>query len=350
MTGPEHYIAAEELLEGQPVVQVWSAILIVAGALILALELKPPRAARLPLRSGDDATDAAVTRRGLAGTLRAAATGIDGISSAAVRVRRRARPRDRGLRRPGTARRRRAQRTSHPGAARPPGRPGPAPSAAPHGARHHAEPLMHADRTNRVALTLFGLLVLIAGAAGMTASTGVFGTAFSKRTLFANRVSTYIGHHGTWVWAAAAGVCLLIALAALRWIVALLISTDRAGDIPIPVSTQQGTTILQPAALTGALTREISTYHGVDTTRARIIGDASAPEIVIAVTASQSADLPALHRRIETEALAHTRQALGKTDAHPAQPRRQPPAPPKQARSPCSSWGRAKMASLTAGN
>jgi hypothetical protein len=173
---------------------------------------------------------------------------------------------------------------------------------------------MHADRTNRFALTLFGLLILIAGAAGMTASTGVFGAAFAKRTLFANRVSTYIGHHGTWVWAAAAGVCLLIALAALRWIVALLISTDRAGDIPIPVSTQEGTTILQPAALTGALTREISTYHGVDTTRSRIIGDASAPEIVIAVTASQSADLHALHRRIETEALAHTRQALGKTD------------------------------------
>ena len=53
---------------------------------------------------------------------------------------------------------------------------------------------MHADRTNRVALTLFGLLVLLAGAAGLTASTGVFGAAFSKRTLFANRVSTYIGH------------------------------------------------------------------------------------------------------------------------------------------------------------
>lgn len=71
------------------VVQVWSAILIAAGALILALELKPRRATRLPLRSAHDATDAAVTRGGLAGTLRAAATGIDGISSAAVTVRRR---------------------------------------------------------------------------------------------------------------------------------------------------------------------------------------------------------------------------------------------------------------------
>jgi hypothetical protein len=71
------------------VVQVWSAVLIVIGALILALELKPRRVTRLPLRSNDDATDAAVTRGGLAGMLRAAATGVDGISSAAVIVRRR---------------------------------------------------------------------------------------------------------------------------------------------------------------------------------------------------------------------------------------------------------------------
>ena len=42
------------------VVRVWSAILIIVGALILALELKPRRVIRLPLRSGDDATDAAL--------------------------------------------------------------------------------------------------------------------------------------------------------------------------------------------------------------------------------------------------------------------------------------------------
>ena len=153
---------------------------------------------------------------------------------------------------------------------------------------------MHADRTNRVALTLFGLLVLLAGVAGMTASAGAFGTGFSRRALFANRVSSYIGHHGTWIWGAAAGICLLIALAALRWILVLLISTDRAGDIPIPVSTQEGTTIVQPAALTGALTREIGTYHGVDSARGRIIGDASDPELIITVTASQSPDVHAV--------------------------------------------------------
>jgi hypothetical protein len=72
----------------QLVIQLWSGILIVIGLAILAVELKPPRATRLPLRSSHDATDAALTRRGLAGALRTAATGIDGISAAAVTLRR----------------------------------------------------------------------------------------------------------------------------------------------------------------------------------------------------------------------------------------------------------------------
>lgn len=71
------------------VITVWSVILIVAGALVLALELKPPRVARLRLRSAAENTNAGVTRSGLAGALRAAALDIDGISSAAVTVRRR---------------------------------------------------------------------------------------------------------------------------------------------------------------------------------------------------------------------------------------------------------------------
>jgi hypothetical protein len=171
---------------------------------------------------------------------------------------------------------------------------------------------MHADRTNRFALTFFGLLVLLIGAAGLAASVGAFGHSFSHRTLFANRVSTYIGHHGEWVWPAAAGVSLVIALLALRWILALMISTDRAGDIPIPVATSDGTTVLRPAAVTGALMREIGTYHGVDNAHGRIIGDGAAPEIVVEVTARQGADLHALYQRIEEEAFAHARQALDK--------------------------------------
>jgi len=71
------------------VVRVWSAILIAIGVTLLVVELKPRRVTRLPLRSDDDCTQAVLTRRGVARTLRAAATGIDGITAAAVTVRRR---------------------------------------------------------------------------------------------------------------------------------------------------------------------------------------------------------------------------------------------------------------------
>jgi hypothetical protein len=173
---------------------------------------------------------------------------------------------------------------------------------------------MHADRTNRVALIVFGLLFLVIGAGGLIASLGVFSKEFSHRTLFDNRVGTYVGHNGSWIWPAAAGVCLVIGLLALRWIVALLVSTDRAGDIRIPVASHEGTTVLPPTALTGALTREIGAYHGVEAARSHIIGDPGDPDVVLTVTASQSADLHALHQRIEDEAIAHARQALGSDD------------------------------------
>lgn len=173
---------------------------------------------------------------------------------------------------------------------------------------------MHADRTNRFVLGLFGLLILAVGAAAMTASFGGFGSGFARRALFDNRVSSYIGQNGTWVWAAAAFVCLLMALAALRWILVLLVSTDRASDLTVPGGNDQGTTKLPPAALTGALAGEIEAYHGVDAAKGRVIGSGNEPRVVVAVTASQSADLAALHRRTEALALAHARQALGKPD------------------------------------
>ena len=55
----------------------------------LVLEFKPPRVTRLPLLAVCQATDATVSRRGLARILRTEATGVDGITGATVRVRRR---------------------------------------------------------------------------------------------------------------------------------------------------------------------------------------------------------------------------------------------------------------------
>jgi Asp23 family, cell envelope-related function/Family of unknown function (DUF6286) len=63
-----------------------AGVLIVIGLVLMGLEVKRRRATRLPLEAADQATDAAVTRRGLARMLRAEATRVDGITGATARV------------------------------------------------------------------------------------------------------------------------------------------------------------------------------------------------------------------------------------------------------------------------
>jgi Family of unknown function (DUF6286) len=83
---PAWYRWSEQTTWNRAVVKTWSIILIAVGLLLLILELKRPKVTRLALNSDDAATDAAITRKGLAGTLRAAATDVDGVSKASVTV------------------------------------------------------------------------------------------------------------------------------------------------------------------------------------------------------------------------------------------------------------------------
>jgi hypothetical protein len=172
--------------------------------------------------------------------------------------------------------------------------------------------MMHADRTNRLALTIFGLVVLAAGVFALAASVGALGGTYAHGDLLANRAAHWVGAHGSWFWWAVAGACLIILLLALRWIITLLLSTDRAGDITITRSGRQGGTTMRPAAITGAITREIDTYRGTSAAKARVLGEPGRPELAVTVTAAATADLAALRHRIETHALAHARQALGR--------------------------------------
>lgn len=169
---------------------------------------------------------------------------------------------------------------------------------------------MHADRTNRAVLVVFGVLLLAVGIAGLGASVGWFGTSFSHHVLFDNRVSRYVGNHGTWLWPLLAVACVVAILIVLRWLVALLLSTDRAGDVLLPGDRSAGRTMLRPGALASAVRAEIESYRGVEAVKARVLGDPSRPELVITASVAASADLDAVRRRIEAEALTHARQAM----------------------------------------
>lgn len=68
------------------VVRFWSIVLIVVGLLLLLIELKPRRDNRIRIAADHEATDAAITRRGLRGAVTSAATSVDGIENARVKA------------------------------------------------------------------------------------------------------------------------------------------------------------------------------------------------------------------------------------------------------------------------
>lgn len=70
-------------------VRTTAVVLVVLGLLLLLVALKPRRPSRLPLSSGDQHVDAALTRRSLRTLLQSAAGRVDGISGARAKVSRR---------------------------------------------------------------------------------------------------------------------------------------------------------------------------------------------------------------------------------------------------------------------
>ena len=170
---------------------------------------------------------------------------------------------------------------------------------------------MHADRTNRALLIVLALLLLAVGLDAGAASIGVYGTATKNSTLMDNPTGHYFGAHGVWLWPVVAVAALIIGLLALRWLIALLFSTDRSGDLLIHPSTGAGRTTLANGALTDAVVGEIEGYRGVNAVRARLIGDPEDPELVVTAGLEETADFTGLRQRIETEALTHARQAVG---------------------------------------
>lgn len=171
---------------------------------------------------------------------------------------------------------------------------------------------MHADRTNRAVLVLFALMLIAGGLLATLNSFGVFGDAAAGARLFANPVGVYVGQHGAWVWPLIAIAAAILAVLALRWLTVLLFSTDRANDIRITGDRGAGHTTLLAAALSEAVAEEVQTYPGVRSAKARLIGDATDPQLVIEINIEQGADMAALRRRIEMNAVAHARQAMDK--------------------------------------
>lgn len=173
------------------------------------------------------------------------------------------------------------------------------------------QPASRAPRTrraNRGVLALIGLLLLAAGAAGIAAGTGLFGAKIRRQKVIDQDSRDWVARHD-WFWLAVAAGSILIALLALRWLLAQT-STSRVYHLDVETDRRAGRTVLAGGAVTGAVAEEIGAYRGVSGASAYLLGDRSAPTLLVHATLDGRGDPAQVRRRIEADAVSHARQAL----------------------------------------
>lgn len=167
-------------------------------------------------------------------------------------------------------------------------------------------------RANRTVLALVGLVLLAAGAAGTAAGTGLFGDSFSRTKVIDQDYRDWVAAHD-WFWLAVAAGSILIALLALRWLLAQA-STTRVSHLDLESDRTAGRTVLSGGAVTGAVTGEIEGYRGISGASAHLLGTRGAPTLLIRANLDGRGDPAELRRRIQTGAVAHARQVLDRPD------------------------------------
>ena len=168
-----------------------------------------------------------------------------------------------------------------------------------------------ADRLNRVLLVLLGALLLAAGVLTLVRSFGGFGQVLAQDRLLEAQ-SRFVDRNG-WVWIVVAAVAVLVALLALRWLIAQL-RTDRVSSIELEPDMRRGATTLRASAVTTALCEEVESYRGVRSASARLLHSNRHPDLTLTVTLDDRADIADTRARIENDAVAHVRQAMDMPD------------------------------------
>jgi hypothetical protein len=166
-----------------------------------------------------------------------------------------------------------------------------------------------AARLNRFGLLVVGLLLLAGGGLALARSLGAWGSRSDP--LLTPALRSYPQDHG-WFWYAVAAGGIVLALLGLAWLFAQL-KSERLRALSLSDSGESGTTRMPAAAVTAAVEQEAAALPGVTKAKARLLGTAAHPRLMLTVVYGTGADLAALRRHLTTEVLPHVRTSLERT-------------------------------------
>lgn len=167
------------------------------------------------------------------------------------------------------------------------------------------------DGVNRVVLLLLGMILVGAGAYGLSRGWGVFGDAQAQDPLLGETLVGFVRRNAEWFWPAAALVALVAAYGCYRWLRAQIPLPQRAGSIDLSTERSRGFTRVRAGGAANGLAADIERHPGVSSAKARIVSDEPVPEVEMRVDLFERADLIAVRDHVEQTALPRFRKSLG---------------------------------------
>lgn len=168
-------------------------------------------------------------------------------------------------------------------------------------------------RGNRIGLGLIGVALAAGGGYLLARSLGAFGQQQAADPVYSDGTAQWVHAQRPWLWITIAAVAVLLAIAAIRWLLVQLRSdtlgriTVDSGHVTEPGS---GRTELPTRALATVVGQDIESYSGVSKVHAGLTGRPDQPELRLRVTVDPDADLAKVRRKITGEAVANARIAL----------------------------------------
>jgi hypothetical protein len=167
------------------------------------------------------------------------------------------------------------------------------------------------DRLDRVALTLFGLVMLAGGTVVLLAGFGVLGADTENATTLTPQTRSFAADHG-WFWPVVGVAAGFVALAAMTWLAAQL-STGRLRRLTV-TEDAFGSAYVEGSGIADAVADDADRDDGVRHARARLLGGPGDPLVRLVLTVEADADILWTRQHAETEVLARVRQALDRPD------------------------------------
>ncbi|MGB3442023.1 MAG: alkaline shock response membrane anchor protein AmaP [Actinophytocola sp.] len=158
---------------------------------------------------------------------------------------------------------------------------------------------------NRVLLAMIGLVLLAAGGFAIATQTGVL-TLVDRDA----RLVPGVGEPPTWVLYVIAASGVVVALLALRWLLAQITPATKNQTWQLEEDSESGGTELSTSAATDPFVTDVTACPGVHTARAALSGPPASPRLAMVVGIEQDTSVAAVREYIGAYALPRLRQAL----------------------------------------